>query len=349
MKIIDKYILKEIAPIFILANVFLVFMLMLEKIVMLAELFFTKGVHLYLVVQTIVLYIPAFLMITVPVSTLIATMIGFSRLSGDSELIAMKTTGLSGYNLVKIASIVGGIAMGIALLMSIKLMPYGSAKAVDNILEMAQVVSIKDMKENEIYDQIPGLVFYTVNKNKGDEYDKLIVIDRTANTVITSKKAKVRPTQNKELFFEMDDGRIVSTSPYSKHSIINFKKTYMNIPVEVKEKRKSKPVRFMNLEQLMENFKIDAQYRFEYSKRFAMPFACLLMALLGMSLGIFSKRAGRTLGLPISVVVIALYNMLVFSFENMSISGQIEPFTAAWLPNLIIAAMAALSMFKVFR
>lgn len=349
MRLIHRYIFSEIFPVFIIGNVFLTFMLLLEKIVKLSDLFFAKDVEGFLILQTLVYYLPSFFMLTIPVSALLASLIGFGRLSGDSEIVAMQASGANWKTFSISAVILGGVSMGIALIMSIWLMPIGSERAIDNLFKMAATVSVKDMKEKEIYDEIPNMVFYASEKQSDTSFKKIVIIDRANNNIISAQKGNVLPSGNGGLLMKLNDGRMITTAQDGRHSIVDFTNFNINQPIEAQSRISSKPVRYMTLPQLKNNFNVETIYKYEFSKRFAMPAAALIMCFLGMGLGIFSKRAGRTLGVPISLVILATYNMMVFSFENMSISGQLEAFTAAWLPNAVIFAMTAVVWKRVFR
>ncbi len=71
-----------------------------------------------------------------------------------------------------------------------------------------------------------------------------------------------------------------------------------------------------------------------------MPFAAIIMSIFGMSLGIFFHRSGRSLAIPITIAVVAVYNILFFTSQNFATSGRAEPLLSAWIPNIIFALIA---------
>lgn len=343
MKILHKYILREIFPIFFLGNIFFVLLLLLDKLIDLADLFFTKSVPAWLIIQTIIFYLPSFLVITIPTSAMLAVMIGYGRLSSDSEVTAMRAAGAGKSFFTYPTVIFGTTAFALSMLMSFWLMPLGSTSAISNLSEMAKLVSIKDMKEKELYDTIPGIVFYAVKKDSDAQYRQMLIIDKKQNSVITAKKAEILPSGDAGLLMNLQDGRIVTLNENNKHSTINFDSFRLNSPLLNPENFSVNSERLMTTEDLIANFDTSPGYKFEFSKRISMPFASVIMSIFGMTLGIFFQRSGRSMAIPITIAVVAVYNILFFTSENFAASGSFEPFTAAWIPNILFTFITAFS------
>lgn len=341
MKVFHKYIFKEIFPIFILGNVFFVLLLLLDKIIDLADLFFTKNVPAFLIIQTIVFYLPSFLVITIPTSAMLAVIIGYGRLSSDSEIIAMRAAGAGKKFFTYPTLLFGMTAFLLGCLMSFWLMPAGSMNAISNLTKIAKLVSIKDLKERELYSEIPGLVFYTLEKESDAKYRKMVIIDKKQNSVITANEANILPSGDAGLLMSLKDGRIVTLNEDGKHSKINYDTFKLNTPLLTAAGFKSQSERMMESSKLIEKFNEAPIYKFEFSKRLSMPFASIIMSIFGMSLGIFFHRGGRTMAIPITIAVVAVYNILFFASQNFATTGKADPFLAAWLPNILFAFIAA--------
>jgi len=340
MNLLHRYILKEIFPIFFLGNIFFVLLLLLDKLLNLADLFFTKNVPGFLIIQTIIYYLPSFFVITIPTSAMLAVMIGYGRLSSDSEIIAMRAAGAGKKFFTKPTVYFGATAFILGITMSFWLMPAGSISAIENLTKMAKLVSIKDLKAKELYDELPGLVFYAVEKESDERYRKMVIINKNQNSVITSNEADILPSGESGLLMDLKDGRIVTLNRDGKHTTIDFDKFKLNTPLLTAEDISVNSERLMETGRLIENFDKSPVYRFEFSKRLAMPFAAVIMSIFGMSLGIFFHRSGRSLAIPVTIAVVAIYNILFFASENFAASGRAEPFLAAWLPNILFAVIS---------
>ena len=335
MNTLQRYIIREITPLFILGNVLLVVFLLLEKLINLADLFFTKNVPAFLIAQTVVYYLPSFLLITIPTSALIASMVGVGRMSSDSEITVMRAAGAGPKFFLKPALIVGLGAFALAFVMSVYLMPLGNALAINNLTKIAQNISINDMKENEMYDQISGLLFYADKRPDGNSFGKVVVIDKNTGTIITAESGVVLPTDQAALVMNFTNGRVVAESAGDERTVVRFGTMAMNIPFELKDKFKRRDEYFMTMSELVDNFDKHANYRFEFSKRLALPVAGLLMGILGISLGIFFHRSGRSIGMPLSLGLTLVYYMFFFTSLNLARTGAVNAFFAPWIANII--------------
>ena len=176
MNLVQKYIIKEIIPFFLIGNLFFMFLLLMERMVTLADLFFSKNVPLFLLIETIIYLLPSIFYMTIPIAGLLATLIAFSRLSADSELIAMKAIGASNKTLIKPLIFIGIFAGLINLAMGLYFVEKGSTLAYNNLNKIVENISIKDLKANEIYEQIPGILLFVKNKISDTAFDDMIMI-----------------------------------------------------------------------------------------------------------------------------------------------------------------------------
>ncbi|MBM15620.1 MAG: hypothetical protein CMH75_05975, partial [Nitrospina sp.] len=85
----------------------------------------------------------------------------------------------------------------------------------------------------------------------------------------------------------------------------------------------------------------------EISKKFSLPFACLLFAFLGAPLGIKSSRSGKSGGFGITIIVILLYYILLIMTQNLGRIGEIDSYTSVWIPNIILLITVLYSSYKM--
>lgn len=347
LKLIHKYILKELLPVFFLGNIFFILLLLLDKLVDLSDLFFTKSVPGWLIIQTVIYYLPSFFVITIPTSALMAVIFVFGRMSSESEIVAMRSFGAGRrfFLLPSMIFAIGVFILGVA--MSSYFMPKGSFLAAENVLKMAKLVSIKDIKEKELYEELKGYVFYAEKKLSDTEYERLMIIDKEKNSVITAQSAQIIPTGDAGLLLELSNGRIATIREDNMHSTINFEKFSINAPLAEASRVTIKSERLMPMDELRANFEIDPIFKFEYSKRFSMPFAAIIMCIFGMSIGMFFHRSGKTMALPSTVFIVVIYNMMFIIAQNIATDGSIDPFFAAWIPNVFFGILSIFAYEKV--
>lgn len=346
MKILSKYILKEIFPIFVISNSLVIFILLFEKLVDLASLFFAKNVSGFLILETIVFYIPSFLVISIPISALIAPMVAFSRLSSDSELVAMRASGASNYWFLKVILLVGMIFFIISITVSVWLMPLGNELSIKNLREIARNVTVDDIKENEIYSEIPGLLILIKKKVDKNSFNGIVIYQKDKDMMINSGNGRILPTGEGSVLFELSNGEIIKGNNEGVFTKIVFDKFLLNFGTNIDKIVSYKDERIMKLSDLMLNFEKGYAYKFEFSKRFALPFSALIMAVLGMISGSFFRRGGKSANMLAAFGVIFLYNLILIFSENIAKTSN--PFLSAWYGNILFLILTGFA-YKRFK
>ena len=90
-------------------------------------------------------------------------------------------------------------------------------------------------------------------------------------------------------------------------------------------------------------------YLIELHKRFSIPFACLVFGLIGTPLGIQSRRAGKSGGYAISVVLLLIYYLFITAGESLGDDGQLPVFLAVWTPNILLGGVGVILLVGVAR
>ena len=125
-RLINRYILKEIAVPFCMILFVLTFVLLMGKILQLMDLMINKGVRFTDIAQLMLFLMPSFLMFTIPISLLIAILIGMGRLSGDNEITILKMSGVSLYQLSFPVAFAALVAFIMTAATTLFLVPYGN-------------------------------------------------------------------------------------------------------------------------------------------------------------------------------------------------------------------------------
>ncbi|MBF0495510.1 MAG: LptF/LptG family permease [Deltaproteobacteria bacterium] len=139
-KTIHFYIIKEIlTPLWVSLVVF-TFVLLLSRVMSMAEMIFSRGIQLRQVGGLIASILPYFFVFTLPMSTLLAVLLAFLRLSHDNEITAMKTAGISLYQLMPPVLVIGVITYLITSFLAIFALPWGNKNFKDILYEIARVL-----------------------------------------------------------------------------------------------------------------------------------------------------------------------------------------------------------------
>ena len=347
MKRTTRAIILEILPLFLMGNFFFVFILILEQMVQLTDFLIVRSIPFIMIAQTIVHYIPSFLVITIPISVLLAAFLAFSRFSADSEIVAMQACGASGFSFLK-PVLAFGIAAALAgIYFSTVLLPKGSMLALDNLNKMLENLSVNDIREKEMYTDINGIIFYANKKISSADFEEVIMIDNNQKAIISSKNGAIYPSANRSLLMQFDDGRVTMTDKNQTYTNLTFGKLTVNLPVNLSIKQFPINERLMSLADLRKNFSSAPIYRYEYWKRFSMPVSAIIMSLLGFSVGISLQRSGRSLGIVISCAIALTFNVLFIVGENFV--GKYSSVVLAWMPVIVFSAILMPVLRRVMR
>jgi len=137
-RLINRYVLKEIAIPFCMILFVLTFVLLMGKILQVMDLMINKGIGFADIARLMLYLLPSFLMFTIPISLLIAILIGLGRLSGDNEWTVLKMSGVSLYQLSYPVACAALVAFLMTLATTIFLVPYGNLASKALLMDMAR-------------------------------------------------------------------------------------------------------------------------------------------------------------------------------------------------------------------
>lgn len=384
MRILHRYILGELAAYLLIALFFLTFLLLLNKIFQFTDLVVNRGVPLSIVARFLAAALPVLLLATLPMATLIACVMAFSRLSSDSEFVAMTASGMSLYSQLIPVGVVGAAAAVLSGFLMIFSLPWSQSTTAElrrQILHgRAAGFEVRERIFNDRFDGVmiyareiesPGKVMKGIMISDAREAGKSQVIFADHGMIVKSPASPriwlrlVKGTihtvgeSGKVSGEKGDAGGGASAIWKSPYRIARFETYDLNVDLTTtigKAKALQASLRSYPLRELRRKLKEEkpgtSRYRailVEMNKKFAVPAACLILAFLGAPLGVRNRRSGRHGGFALSLGVLILYYMLVTFAEGMAESGQIRASLAVWGPNMLLALAAGYMVRAVGR
>ncbi len=384
-KVFDRYILKEVVPPFLVGLLVTTFVLLMNQVLILAELLIDKGVPAGLAARLFVLLVPSLLAFAVPMAVLAGILGGLARLSADSEVVAFGTLGVGPRRFVRPLLVFGVAGWLLASALTLVLAPranYRWVQAMTGSVLARAGLRVNPMEFNEA---IPGVVLYVQNVERVRGWENVFAFlnrdPRTPRVVMArTGRLEIYPEQRRATL-ELRDGVIHSgtSADPATYSVTAFDRFEEEIDVEnlfppvtsekrVREKDIAELLRDVRVvrrelsgleEKRRENPGFPAavllagqklrEYRahlVEIHKKFALPAACLVFVLLGLPLGLVAGRSGRTGGLSLSLGVILLYYVLITTGEKLAMDGKLAPWLAMWGADLLLAAAALVLVFR---
>jgi lipopolysaccharide export system permease protein len=353
MKLLSRYILKELASIFGLALFIFTLVLILNRILRLTDLVLNKGVSIGTVFKLLLYMSPSFLILIIPIAVLVSSITVFSRLSSDSELVVMKATGMSFYQMllpVAILSFAAYLATSYVMMIAF---PAGNRAFQETMFDLAKSKAALEIKPRTFNEVTPRLVIF-INEapGKGDILKGVFITDtrKGENQTIASEEGRLLPDpDNKRLVLQLQNGTIHKLLPgKERYQLVHFRRHEISIDlsrlldagVKIGTKEMTPRELRRRAHQAPEGSRERNIALVEYYKKFSMPLACIFFGFIGAPLGIVNRRSGRSGGLVMSVVVVLFYYLLYTTGEGLGDEGRIPALVAVWTPNLAVGLLA---------
>ena len=352
--LLDRYIFTELLSPFGLSLGALCFVMLTRELLRLVELLVSKGVGLWSVIKVIAMLLPSGLVLTLPIAGLIASITAFGRLSYDKELVAMRAAGLSLYRLSQPVLLFALAVFGLTLVLSQWGQPWSSLnlkKVALNLLKDQLVLALERGTFNE---PIPHMVIYVPDTAQGRSTKGIFVSDERSPTdprLIVAEDYQVFMDQTKnQVALRLINGVVHTRSDradqYRLMSFANY-----DLKISLAKSAYSATEERPTYEQIMEMIRKGGEKDstglrrlMEYYKDLAFPTASLIFCLLGVPIGIVSKRSGRVGGFAVGVGVIVVFYLLNIAGDFLVTTMMISPFAGAWLPNIIFI-LATIALF----
>ncbi len=224
MKIINRYIFKEATAYFFICLIAFTGILLVLRMLKLSSLIINKGVELSQVVMVFLSIIPTFLEIAVPLSALLGVMLAFARFSGDSEIIVIRASGISLFQLIFPVAAFGLLATVMCFFISTELKPWGYRKLESTLFEIARNKSTAGLSEG-IFNDLGNITLYadTIEHSTG-RLEHVLIDDRRAeeSQIIIAQRGRILSNpEKKTIVFRLYDGRIHELSN-GKYVITDF-------------------------------------------------------------------------------------------------------------------------------
>jgi LPS export ABC transporter permease LptF/LPS export ABC transporter permease LptG len=358
LRILDRYLVREIAAPFLLGLTILTFVLEIQTMLPQAEQFIARGVEWTIVARALLTLLPQALCLTIPMAVLLGILVGFSRMSADREFVAMQACGVSLVRLIRPVFLVAAIGTAATAYETIVALP----NANQTYREIVYVVMATRVESNVsprvFFQDFPNKVIYVRELPPEGGWRDVFVADTSRpseTTVYFAKEGRIRLDKEKRLVqLELLDGtsHTTHTDKPDDYEEAAFRSFYMTLDPETVFKRPPpKGAREMTYAELREEItalgmRNDPAYeaRFMWQQKLSLPLTCPVLALIGLALGATNRRDGRLGSFVVGVGVIFLYYVLLWGARAAAIGGRFSPEWAPWTPNLIMG-LGGLALF----
>jgi LPS export ABC transporter permease LptF/LPS export ABC transporter permease LptG len=357
VKILDRYVWKELVTPFCLGLLVFTFLLLIDRIFDLTDLIINKGVPVHMVLMLLVYISPAILVLTIPIGFLLAILVAFGRLSADMEVVALKACGVSPLRLLRPVVIFGLGVAGLTAYLMIDSVPKTNYAFKSLVFDIVRTQATVGLKERVFNDTFGSFVIY-VDEIAPDQVAlrNVFVSDERKpeeQRFITAREGRLLSDEvSRRVTLRLLDGSIHETSPKSlqKYREVRFRLYDITLVLEnplVTQGDAPKGDREMSLAELRHASRQSKTHRgnpnpylVEIHKKFAIPAACLVFSVLGVPMGIRAHRGGRWGAFVALLPIVLFYYVALTLGENLGDTGRVPPWLGMWAPNIVVGAVA---------
>ena len=360
MRILTRYILGEILSHTFIGCALFTFILFMKELPQILELLVRNSSTLTTVVEVVLFTLPNFFIVTIPMAVLVGILLGLSRLAADSEIIAMRASGLGIGYFVRVGSIVATGGMLIGLVNTLYLAPRANQAilSMDKALATEASYAIQPRVFNEDFRNFVLYVQSVRSATGAAHWDQVFMADTTDPTtplVTTAAAAIVANDSTQSLLMRLRDGarhETVTGHP-DEYNITSFSTT--DLPLEAGQQNEGRLGRMdtalyaLPMDQLLlaTHGPDGKRFKIELNKRFSYPAACLVLMLVGVPLGVTSRRGGKSSAWVFTILLVVLYYLLSMIGIALGKQNWLSAFFAVWSANLLFATFGIVLLWQI--
>ncbi len=387
MKILDRYVCRQVLVSSIFAVVVLSVVLVLGRVFKdLLEMLVNHSVPLEFILTFIAYILPFSLTFTIPWGFLTAVLLVFGKMSAENELIALRSSGIS---IPRICASVFGLAVvfvGICLWINVDVAPRAQVKMKDALFNIATNNPLAMFSSDKVINEFPGRKIY-VEHNEGPELHNILVYEMDEESfpmrVVFARRGVLKADpEHSQLLLNLFDAQYEERNSDDPANLMKIslgntaKETTFPISLEElyeKSKRK-KGLSTMTVTELQKRMADDVQKRLEenaaktptaaekkqhasemsaakteVSKRFSFSLASFAFALIGVPLAITAHRKETTAGFLISLIVAFVYFIFILVADALKENPKAHPELLIWLPNVLFIGFGLLLFYRLSR
>lgn len=362
MKILSKYLIREMLGPTLLGLSFYTFILITRETMMLAELIIREGAGAGTIGTLLLFTVPHVVVLTVPMAVLFGILIAVGRLSSDSEIIAMRSSGLSlpfVYRPVLYFSI--GVFLINLILINV-LVPYSNSRLQDIRTELATRAVKSQIQPRVFYDEFDDLVLYVDDIDPATgRWEGIFIADSTQpgrnNVIVASSGNLTVDEETSQTWIDLVNARnhIGRPGNAETYDLVTHGVQRLSPRIETVEAETSRSYKSMSLGELwsalgrVDNPLDRRTVRVEIHKKLSIPFACIAFGLVALPLGLTNRRGGRSSGFSLSIAIILFYYILLTWGSDLAEEGRIPAGLGIWLPNIALLILGGMLLNRANR
>ncbi len=340
------------------------FLFLMRFLLRISQLWIVHGAELQTVLWAVVYSLPHIMVLTIPMGLLVGSLIAFGRMSADFEIVALRAAGVSLLHLLPPVLIAATILWAATSWVYMSMMPWGNT----SLLEMqwqtfTQRAFSNEVKPRVFNDDFPNLVLYVEDiVDQGREWRGVFAARTDADppTILRAERAIPRIDEDgRRTYLEMINGVVIAAQDDPADVTVTLFDSRRELVWSENDSllgQIGKDGRSMSLAELrsaiaarQSNGEPAWDLQVEVHKKFAFPFACIVMGIIALPLGISTQRQTTASGFAIGTFVIVVYYVFAQNGEQQADVGQVAPWLGVWAGNIVLGIAALVLLWKKSR
>jgi len=358
-KSFDRYILKEIASPFAMGLTVYTLALLINNILLLSHTLISRGASGYTILKILLYILIDLLSFTIPMATLMGVLAGLSRMSTDSEIIALRTMGVSNLRILKPVMMFSLITWLFSTWLIMYVAPEANFRSSQLWRNVILSKTISNIKPGTFCKEFPNYVLYFDDiDNRTNEWENVLLYSTKngeTNTIITAERGNFKQNKKEKDSYIYLKNAIVhefeKKEPLKNYSMTSYKFLKKKIPnmIQIIQKRRYTQLVFPKLVKRIKDEPKNVFLKMEFHRKFSLPFACIALGLLSLSLGISTKKGGKVSGFIVSLGIIFVYYTIMTASRNMVLKEIISPFWGMWAANIFLLLIGIILYFYTLK
>ncbi|MDR0339906.1 MAG: LPS export ABC transporter permease LptF [Desulfovibrio sp.] len=359
---LQRCILRELLSTFSMSVLALLSLILISRGLQMRDLFMGLDFSAADIALLFFYMMPMFLIMVLPISCMVSVFLTFLRMSTDRELIAVKTGGVSIYQMLKSPALFSFLCMCLAVFISLHAISWGMNSFRSTILNIAntraKVVIQPGVFNKNIFgltlfarkvDPVSGKLLHVIFEDYSQDVHNRLTVLAPEGDITTD-------TDKGALVFNLYNGRIYRLDAEKNNiSILEFEEYRIDIDlanifsgVNLDDER-PKEMSWEALTSMSRNNSApDERYRrrveVEIQKRWSLPAACLVLGIFALPLACAFEGVRRQLGIVLALLMFLLYYSVYSLGLTMSESGYLSPMVGLWFVNVLFALVAVIGL-----
>lgn len=375
---LDRYVWSELRAPFVLGVIGFSLALLLNAVFQLAINTIEKRVPFGILVAFLGTQLPVIFLLTMPMATLLAVLVGVGRLAVQNEIIALRAAGVSPRRVFTPVFLFGVLVTLLSLGVSLEIAPRAKLRQKQLAQEIVRSRDpSREIEPGVFYLNLPGAVLYARNSVEESAQGRILEgvflfterPDNGQQEIVVAQRGRILfDRESGKISLLLDDGEwdLPPRATDGSYHRVTFKshtrtfaadtvfKIFQSYPADHPQ-----TLRAVEIPAVIERLTAQAastdraarredltlkirKLRLELARRYAVPLSALVLTIAGFPLACQARRGGRFAGMSQCLLMLVFYYALVVACDGPAEKGTVPPSFGVFLPLMILSAFAAL-------